>query len=210
MAPRDASIVVTAGLLQKLDREELQAAVAHALGHVRNYDTRLMTLVATLGMGSVILAAAVFAGLAGGSGGGGGSERGGGTSNVGLLLPGIIAFLPLWLGMTLFTALIVRVLEMVISDERIYQADVAAAELTRNPLGVVRALKELDSWLGPTRSFSPAISGLCIVGTSGEYERMDDPGFGFRFCLKAHPPMPRRVAAVEELGFLQSHGAAKA
>lgn len=202
MDPAHASVAVTSGLLKRLDREQLQAVIAHAMAHIRNYDTRLMTLVSTLGTGSIILAAATGTALSGGGGGGSGKRDGGGAGVIGLF-GSIVAFLPFWLGLAMFTALTVRALELLISDERVFQADVTASELTRNPSGVMRALQELESWMGPTRSFSPAISSLCIMGPSGEYKRMDNPGFAFRFCLKSHPSMARRIEAVKELGFLQ-------
>ncbi len=202
--PQHASIAVTTGMIEKLDREELQAAIAHTLGHIRNYDTRLLTLVATLGMGSVILSAAGGAAFAGEAGSG---ARGLAFSRLAAFVPGMIAFIPLWVGMAIFSALTVRLLELIISDERIYQADVAAAQLTRNPDGVIRALKELDFYVGATLSFSPAISSLCIMGTSGEYQRMDEGGsFSLRFVLKSHPPMAKRIEAMKEFGHILGHG----
>jgi len=203
---RDAqhsTIVVTSGFVKKLDREQQQAAIAHAMAHIRNHDTRLLMLVTTLGMGSILLGVTGGAAFAGKAGAGARSVGEMVVSRIVTFIPGVILFLPFWLGLALFTTLTVRALELLISDERIFQADITAAELTRNPIGVLRALKELDFYTGPTESFSPAISSLCIMGPSGEYKQMDDAGFAFRFCLRAHPPMARRIEAVKELGFLQ-------
>jgi heat shock protein HtpX len=194
--PRHASIAVTTGLLEKLDREELQAVVAHAMAHIRNNDIRLMTLLVTLGTGSILLASSAGAFLG----------RGVGKATIArfiLLVPGMVVFLPLWIGLIMFTSLTVRALQLLISDERVYQADVTAAQLTRNPEGLIRALKNIDFYIGPTRSFRPAIGALCVVGPAGEYQRMDNAGFTFRFCMKAHPPMRERIEALKSLGFLQ-------
>src|SRR5206468_12297376 len=67
--PSHSTMVVTAGLLKQLDREELQSVVAHEIAHIRNYDVRLMTLVGTLGTGGILLAAFGTA-MAGGGGAG--------------------------------------------------------------------------------------------------------------------------------------------
>lgn len=177
--PRHASLAVTQGLLLKMDREELQAVVAHSMARIRNYDSRLMTLVATLSMGSILLVAwSGFRSL------------------------GKVLLLPLWLGLALFTALSVRALTLLIADERIYQADVTAVELTRNPAGVIRAMEELDFYTGATQSISPAIGHLCVMGPSGEYRRMDNAGFGYRFAVRAHPPMSKRIEALKEMAYI--------
>ena len=196
--PRNAAIVLTTGLVQKLDREELQAVIAHEMAHIRNYDIRLLTLVATIVMGSVLLWGVFFLG-------------GAGVRWIGKLgFPQLVVFcggavflFTLWIGMTLFTSVIAKIFELLISDERVYQADVTAAQLTRNPSGLLRALKEIDSYVGSTHSFSPATRHLCVVGPGGEYQAMDNAGFGFRLCLNAHPPMAKRIEAIKELGFLQ-------
>src|SRR5258706_11458627 len=62
--PQHASIAVTTGLLKYLNREQQQAVIGHVMAHIRNYDIQLMTLVTTLGMGGILLAAVAGAALA--------------------------------------------------------------------------------------------------------------------------------------------------
>ena len=136
--PGHASIAVTRGLLETLDREELQGVVAHEMSHIRNLDIRLMTVVAALVGAVALLADWARRGMM--WGGGRAAEttigRGGGAAG--------IVFFVVWIVAILLAPLVARMLAMMVSRRREYLADATGAELTRNPLGLARALEKIE------------------------------------------------------------------
>jgi heat shock protein HtpX len=138
--PSIASIAVTDGLLRALNREELQGVVAHEMAHIRNLDTRVMTVVAAL-VGAVLL-------LADWSGRalrvGGGRQRSSrdkdGAGALGLL------FFVVWIVAMALAPVVGRLLATAVSRRREYLADATAAELTRNPLGLAVALEKIEAY----------------------------------------------------------------
>jgi heat shock protein HtpX len=143
-APRSRS----RGLLDALDREELQGVVAHEMSHVRNLDVRVMTIVAAL-VGAVAL---LSDWARRGMWWGGGSRRrnGGDDDNRGGGLAGLLLFI-LWLAAIVLAPLLAQLLAMMVSRGREYLADASGAELTRNPMGLARALEKIDAAVAPTR-----------------------------------------------------------
>ena len=134
--PKHASIAITTGLLEKLDREELQGVIGHELSHVRNYDIRYSLLVGVL-VGTVALLADFFLRFTfwGGFGGGRRSsndrDSGGGLQAIVFVLAIVLAILA-----PFFT----RLVQLAVSRQREYLADASSVELTRNPNGLERAL----------------------------------------------------------------------
>jgi heat shock protein HtpX len=136
-SPQHASVAITTGLLQKLDREELQGVIGHELSHVRNYDIRFSLLVAVL-VGSIALLADFFLRFTfwgGGRGRGGGDrDRGGGLVIVVYLIAILLAVL---------APIIARFVQLAVSRQREYLADASSVELTRNPHGLEQALAKI-------------------------------------------------------------------
>jgi heat shock protein HtpX len=186
--PFHASLAVTQGLLKSLTREELQAVVAHELAHIRNRDTRLMMMVATLTAGNILLARYAQA-------------RGLTMVSRLRIAGGFALFFGIWVGMVILTPLFTRYLSMAISREREYQADVEASLLTRNPEDLMKALQKVEDYMGQTRSFSIAISHLCITDPKGRYFQVEDEGF-FRRWFMTHPPIAKRLAALREMALI--------
>ena len=187
--PEHASIAVTAGLLERLNREELQGVVAHEMAHIRNYDTRTMTVTAAL-LGTILLlhdwtgrmwrTRALHRTVRE-------RERGGGP------------FLFLWFLLILVAPLVGRLLAMTVSRTREFQADATAAELTRNPLGLAAALRKLEEAFEPTRSVSRGVAHLCIVDPLGLKAALRE---GFWADLVAtHPPIATRIARLEAMAY---------
>ena len=127
-------VAVTEGLLATLNRDELQAVVAHEMAHIRNHDVKLMTLLAAL-VGVLALIAdgtwrvLWFGGGRSGRGGGGGGKKGGGTPLVAILLV-------LWLISVMLAPVVSRLLALGVSRKREFLADATAAQFTRNPDGI--------------------------------------------------------------------------
>lgn len=135
--PQHASIAVTTGLLQRLDREELQGVVGHELSHVRNLDIRYAMLVGVL-VGTIALVADVFLRMTFWGGAGrrsSSSDRGGGgLQALVFVLAIVLAILAPFFG---------RLVQLAVSRQREYLADASSVELTRNPHGLQRALAVL-------------------------------------------------------------------
>ena len=136
--PQHASIAVTTGLLERLDREELQGVIGHELSHVRNYDIRYSMLVGVL-VGTIALVADVFLRMTFWGGMGrrsSSSDRGGGGGLQALIfmVAIVLAILAPFFG---------RLVQLAVSRQREYLADSSSVELTRNPHGLQRALAVL-------------------------------------------------------------------
>jgi heat shock protein HtpX len=135
--PKHASVAITTGLLQKLDREELQGVIGHELSHVRNFDIRFALLVAVL-VGSIALLADLFLRFTfwgGGRRGGGDRDRGGGGLAAIMFIVAIL--------LAVVAPIIARIVQLAVSRQREYLADASSVELTRNPRGLEQALAKI-------------------------------------------------------------------
>jgi heat shock protein HtpX len=160
--PERSSIAVTRGLLDTLDREELQGVIAHEMSHIRNLDVRVMTIVAALVGAIALLSDWAWRGMRWG----GGSRRGNGGRSDGSGVASVV-FLAVWLVAIILAPLVARVLAMMVSRRREYLADASGAELTRNPIGLARALEKLEHAAGPTVAIKRGSAHLCIADPLG-------------------------------------------
>lgn len=206
---RDASnahVAVTAGLLTMLDRDELQAVIGHELGHVKNLDVRLMTLLAAL-VGSVALVGDFMTRMMRGgarvrSGSFGGGRRGSGGKKGGN--PILIVVLVLWVLSWLLAPLVTRLLALGVSRKREYLADAMGAQFTRNPGALARALQKIEHAAAPTKSVKHGSAHLCIADPLGR-RFTNREGF-FAELLGTHPPMAIRVAKLKAMAYQQDGG----
>jgi len=175
-SPRHAAVAVTEGILGLMDREELEGVLAHELAHVRNRDTLISTIAATLA--GVIMMLANMARWAAFFGGGRDDEDRGGV--VGLLFMAVLA--P-------FAALLIQ---MAISRAREYQADATAAQVTKKPGALASALERLQqaSQRLPLQA-NPATAHLFIVNPLS--------GRSFLSLFSTHPPIEERVARLRAM-----------
>jgi heat shock protein HtpX len=189
--PMDSSIVVTTGLLAMLDREELQGVIAHEMSHIRNSDTRLMTIITVL-FGAVLLLSewmkkgALLGGFAG--------NRAPGT---GWMLRGVL--FAGWLLTILLAPLIARIVAMAVSRQREYLADAGGAELTRNPKALANALMKIENATEPTTSFQKGIAHLCIVDPLGRKINSKEGWWADLFAT--HPPMKNRILLLNAMAY---------
>jgi heat shock protein HtpX len=200
--PERSAIAVTQGLLDTLTREELQGVVAHEMSHIRNYDMRLMTVVAAL-FGAILLLAD-WARRSMWYGGGSKRKRsniGGAGGSLGAIL------LVLWIAGIILAPLIGQLMAMAVSRKREYLADASSAELTRNPLSLASALKKLQSASAPTASVKRGAAHLCIVDPLGRNVNSKE-GFAAEL-FGTHPPMEKRILALQAMAY-QYRGATTA
>lgn len=186
--PEHASIAVTRGLLEVLNRDELQGVAAHEMSHIRNFDIRLMLILAVL-VGSVGLIAdwatrSLFRG------------RRGSRSNEGA---GGLIILVIWLVAAILAPILSQMMAMLVSRKREYLADASGAELTRNPLALASALEKIDSRTGPTRSIHQGSAHLCISDPKGSAMGMKEGRLADLFAT--HPPIKKRIEALKKMAY---------
>jgi len=171
-SPRHAAVCFTTGILETLDRAELEGVIAHELAHVRNRDMLIGTVAATLSAAIVFLARMAFWF-------GGDDNRGGA---IGALL------------MLVFAPLAAALVQMAISRAGEYRADRVGAEIAGNPHGLAGALRRLE--IAAARSpmnVTPAAAHLCIVNP------LRGGGSAFASLFRTHPPTEERIRRLEEM-----------
>jgi heat shock protein HtpX len=189
--PADSSIVVTTGLLDLLDREELQGVIAHEMSHIRNSDTMLMTIITVL-FGAVLLLSewmkksALLGGFAGGR------IPGAGWAMRSVLFIG-------WIITLLLAPFIAHVVSMAVSRQREYLADAGGAELTRNPKALAQALMKIENAAEPTISFQKGIAHLCVVDPLGKKVNSKE-GWWADLCA-THPPLKNRIMLLNAMAY---------
>jgi len=188
--PGQASIAVTRGLLDALDRDELQGVIGHEMSHVRNYDVRLMTVVAALAGAILLLADWSRRGLWWGGGRRRDDRDGGGLG---------ILFVVLWIVSIILAPIIAQIVSMAVSRQREYLADASGAELTRNPLALASALEKIAAAVAPTESIKQGVAHLCIEDPRGG-SPSDQGGF-WTNLFSTHPPIARRIAILREMAY---------
>jgi heat shock protein HtpX len=197
-----ASIAVTEGLLDALNRDELQAVVAHEMAHIRNLDVRLMTLLAGM-VGAIALMSdgmgrTLRLGRFGGSGrssNSGGDGKGGGNP-LGLIV------LLLWLVTLIVAPVVSRILAMSVSRKREYLADASGAQFTRNPLALAAALEKLAAATAPTRAITRGAAHLCIVDPSPGL--LSERSGRLADVMASHPPIAQRIARLKAMAYVGS------
>ncbi len=193
--PQHAHVAVTQGLLDALNRDQLQAVVAHELGHVKNLDVRLMTTLAAL-VGMVALMSNGMGRMMRGGGrvsSGGGKGKGGGAA--------VVVLLVLWLVSWLLAGVIARLLALAVSRRREYLADAMSAQFTRNPMALASALEKIEAADAPTTSIKSGAAHLCIADPLGRH--LTDHEGWLADTLATHPPMAKRIAILKGMGYAQ-------
>ena len=190
-----AHIAVTEGLLDALNRDEVQGVVAHEMAHIRNHDVKLMTLLAALiGVIALMSDAAWRTMRVGGRGRGGGSSGGGGKKgNLGAIV------LVLWLITLLVAPLLSRMLALGVSRKRELLADATGAQFTRNPAALATALRKIEDAKAPTAAIGRGSAHLCIADPLGR--RLTHKQGFVADLFATHPPMGVRVARLKAMAF---------
>lgn len=203
LEPADSHIAVTQGLLSVCSRDELQAVIGHEMGHIRNLDTRLLTLLAGLVGAVALVSDGLGRVLRGGVRvGGGGRSRGisgGGGGKKGNAGPLVLIVVALWIISWLLAPLIVRLLALSVSRHREYLADATSAQFTRNPMALASALEKIEHADAPTSSVKKGTAHLCIADPLGR--RVTAREGRLADFLGTHPPMAIRVARLKAMAY---------
>lgn len=192
--PRYASIAVTRGLLDALNRDELQAVASHEMSHIKNFDIRLMLIVAVL-VGSIALLSdwasrSLFYGRKRG-------DRSSGKSEGGAAL----IILVIWLIAMVLAPILSQIMAMFVSRKREYLADASGARFTRNPIALANALEKISSKAEPTRSINQGTAHLCICDPRGSSINLKEGRWADLFAT--HPPIDKRIEALKQMAYVR-------
>ncbi|HXE76489.1 MAG TPA: zinc metalloprotease HtpX [Candidatus Xenobia bacterium] len=178
-SPERAAVAVTEGLLQTMNQDELEGVIAHELAHVKNRDTLIMAMAATLAGAITYLAHVARWGLL--FSGYGGRDRNGGGNALSALL------------MIILAPLAALLIQLWISRTREFEADAGAAKVVGHPFGLIRALEKLGHFARrvPMQGVEPATAHLYIVNPFS--------GSGLASLFSTHPPIEERIKRLQSL-----------
>jgi heat shock protein HtpX len=190
-----AAVAVTTGLLQKMNRDELEGVIAHELAHIQNKDTLVMTLAVTL-VGVIVLIADIFLRMMW-FGGGRNNDRGGGLG---------LPFAIIGIALLVISPIVAQALQFAISRQREFLADAEAVQFTRYPQGLISALQKLKGDQTVVRSASRATAHMWIEEPIALEPQRGVPGgskSGNRLnkMFATHPPLDERIAALQQTAF---------
>ena len=181
--PKNSIIVVTSGLLQKLNRAELEGVIAHEMSHIKNYDMLVMTLaVVMVGVVALLSDWILRSFLWGGRRR---SSKDGGNIGAIIVVVGLI--------LAIFSPLIAQLIRLAVSRKREFLADANGAFLTRYPPGLASALKKLAADREPLEAANKATAHLYIVNP------LKDIKGSVNKLFSTHPPIQERIAALDKM-----------
>ncbi len=184
--PEHAAIALTTGLVEKLDRLELEGVIAHELAHIKNYDTLVQTLAAVMAGTVVLLADGMLRAFWWG-GGRRRSSRGGGPAGLIMLVAGI--------ALMVLAPLFATIIQAAISRRREFLADAQGAMLTRYPQGLADALRKIAADKHQLRRANKATESLYIYNPLKDIRE----GKGMNALFNTHPPIEERIRRLEAM-----------
>lgn len=177
--PNHALICATTGLLQKLNRTELEAVIAHELSHIKNYDIRLMMIVSMLvGTLSLVINMTTRASFFGG--------RNKDDNNSGNAIFAIIGII-----LIIFAPIIAKLIQLAISRRREFLADASGVKLTRQPQGLIDALERISQDPNKFETASTATASLYISNPFKDNKIAN--------LFSTHPPVENRITALKQM-----------
>jgi heat shock protein HtpX len=188
--PKHAAVAVTTGLLEKMNRVELEGVLAHELSHIRNYDVLVMTLAVTM-VGIIALLSDFFLRIMFWTGGRGGRDNDNGNNPLGIVFA-ILGFVLL-----LFAPIIATLMQFAVSRKREYLADASGVQLTRYPPGLISALGKLKDDHTSTHFASKATAHLWIEEPLDKESNRGQNKWNHLF--DTHPPIDDRIHALEQM-----------
>lgn len=185
--PEHSVICVSTGLLQKMNRLELEGVIAHEMSHIKNYDVLLQTVAVVMVGIIALLSDWMLRSFWWGGGRRRNQEKGGGQAGAILLVIGLI--------LAILSPLIAQLMQLAISRRREFLADANGAMLTRYPAGLASALKKLAADPEPLEVANKATAHLYIVNPLKNIKGRVNKLFS------THPPIEERIAALEKMSF---------
>ncbi len=180
--PKHASVAITTGLLDKLNREELQGVMAHEMSHVQNYDILFGTMIAVM-VGSIVMLSDFFLRSMFYSGNRRRSRDSGKGGGVMLLIALVLAVIAPFLA---------KIIQFAVSRQREYLADSSAAKMTRNPIGLANALSKIANDTEPLEAANKGTQHLYIVNPLKKMKKTSG-------IFDTHPPLEERVRRLKGL-----------
>jgi heat shock protein HtpX len=177
--PEHAVVVATSGILERLERRELEGVIAHELSHIKNFDTRLMAVVAVLA-GTIAFLADLFMRTLWWGGGRRRDDRNGDLGGI-LMIVGIV--------LAILSPIIATLIQLAVSRKREYLADASGAFLTRYPEGLAKALEKLSKDKEVLEAASNATAHLFITNPF----KGKNFGAWFSGLFDTHPPIADRI-----------------
>lgn len=182
--PKNSVIVVTKGLLEKLNRTELEGVIAHEMSHIKNYDILVQTLAVVMIGIVALLSDWILRTLFWGRGRRRSDSKGRGGAGI---------FIVVGLVLAVLSPMIAQLLRLAISRKREFLADANGAFLTRYPPGLASALKKLAADREPLEAANKATAHLYIVNPLKDFKGKVNKLFS------THPPVEERIAALEKM-----------
>ena len=176
--PQHAAFAVTRGLLEKMNRLELEGVVGHEMAHIRDYDIRFMMLVSVLVGTTVLLSDCMLRSLWYGGGRRRSSSGRGGAGGV-LMLIGLV--------FVILSPIIAQLMQLAVSRQREFLADAEGARLTRYPEGLASALEKIAADTEPLEVANKATAHLYI------YNPLRDHKGWMNSLFSTHPPVEERI-----------------
>jgi len=180
--PQHAAVTVTTGLLQMMNREELEGVLAHEMSHIKNFDVRLLLVVTTMIGLAAIISSVVW----------NGALRFRSRDDRALLIVFAVGII-----FTLIAFIVGPIMQLALSRQRESLADVSGVDLTRNPAGLIGALKKIAANEKPMQRFNHAVAAMCIDNPTEHH------GTFFNHLFDTHPPIEERIAALEKIASVQ-------
>ena len=187
-SPENCAVTVTAGLLSRLNRDELQGVIAHEMSHIKNRDILYMTFAGVM-LGTIVIVSEVF--LRGLWFGGGSLNRYKNRSSGGGSGQAVIAIAALVLA--ILAPILARLLYFAISRKREYLADASGVRLTRYPEGLASALEKLADNRLDLRAANKATAGMYIVNP------LKKKGMKLSDLTSTHPPISERIRILRNM-----------
>ena len=184
-SPKNAAVAATTGLLAVMNREELEGVIGHEVSHIRNYDIRISTIAVALASAITMLAGMARNMMFWGGGRRRNDDDRNGSSGLEIILL-IISLIAI-----ILAPLAATLVQLAISRQREFLADASSVELTRNPQGMINALRKLDNSEPMHHHVDDASSALYI----------NDPkkGGGFQKLFYTHPPISERIERLKHM-----------
>ncbi len=184
--PKHASIVVTTGLINKMNRQELEGVIGHEMSHIMNYDIRTMMLAAVLVGITILISDLILRSFLWGGVRSRDNRDGGGMLYLVLIIVGII--------FAVLAPIVAQLIRLAISRRREYMADAGSAILTRYPPGLASALEKIRNDPDPLVDSANRATAHLFISTPFRKKK------GFTVSLfSTHPPIEERIKRLKEM-----------